>query len=98
VTKAGAGAAAVFGEVIQAKQTAAGGTRVRALFASLAALAAATHQLAAKLEHGRLDRAGIEGVNGQVVSIERDAAAAGVPIKEHAPRSLPGPGFAGLTA
>jgi hypothetical protein len=75
--------------VVEAKHAASGSTAVRALFASLAALTATTNELAVQLERGQLDSSGIKAVNGQIASIERDAAAVGVPIHEHAPRSAP---------
>ncbi len=89
VNRAGSSTSDVLHDVVQAKDAAGGCTAVRALFASLAELTATTNELAVKLEHGQLDSSGIKAVNGQIASIEQDAAATGVPIKEHAPRSAP---------
>jgi hypothetical protein len=89
VNRAGSATSAVLHDVVEAKEAAGGGTSVRALFASLAALTATTNELAVELEHGQLDTADIKAVNGEIASIEQDAAAAGVPIKEHAARSAP---------
>jgi hypothetical protein len=89
INTAGSATFAMLHNVVDAKDAAGGGTAVRTLFASLAALTATSNELATKLDRGQLDSAGIKSVNGQIDSIERDAAAAGVPIRERAPRSAP---------
>jgi len=97
MTKAGGAAAASFEDVLQAKQSATGGTAVRSLFASLASLSATLNQIGIRLHAGHADPPDIESANAAIAGLERDAAAANVKITERMPASFPAtaPGYRG---